>query len=700
MPPLARAWWLWVFLLAVGLRLGFLLIAQEPPLFAHPYHYYRGAFLIVEHPRPWHFIFTSDEWRAWGGVWTLAPLYFLFMAGTLELFGPNSLLPVHVVQCVFDAITAVLVGGLGRALAGRYGAWAGVAYAFYWPAVELPSRLLTENVQTVLLVAAIVALARGAEQDAAGRSGRRWSIAGGLLLGVSALARAVGLAFLPFVALWRLIGTARRTEGRLAPRLRRGVLAAALVTLACLAPVAPWWARNVVVMGDPSPIESVSVYNVWANYAFVNEGRFAVQQMRINKEADPAGRRARAMQFAWQGLTRRPEAFPPKVWTNFKHFLRPEGLHTLLTLQQARSAWGHWAAVGLEDLLLLAALPPFLAFVLAGRPSPTRTIVLLWTGYYLLMVVVVFHNEIRYRSAVVPFLFAGAAGGLSLLGDPLARRRVRTVAGFAIGAALSAWVLNPYVGPALAEGRAQRVIAPAREAIAAGDLEAARARVLRAEATAPGSSRPWLAYGRWLAEARRPAEALDAFETAARGRPWLWVPKLVRPRLLEDAGRLAEVPAAVQQANGVAWAADPWLALEAAWREMPAPRTWQVQLGWDDHGAARDFLHPHGDRYRYTRGRATLRLVPPERAPAYDVTLDMGSPPPSPLAHPEVRVRVRGGAEATFTLAPESRAYRLRTPTPAGDELVVEIESPTWNRSDSFADQGVRVERMTVAPAR
>jgi hypothetical protein len=696
---LLGAWWLWVFALALGLRLGFLLVANEPPLFAHPYHYYRGALQIVEHPQPWRYVLASDQWRAWGGVWTLAPLYFVFMAGILELFGPDRLLPVHVAQCLLEAITAVLVGVLGRALAGRRGAWAGVVYAVYWPAVELPSRLLTENVQTVLLVGAIAALARGGEEEAAGRDGRRWSIAGALFLGISALARAVGFAFLPLVALWRFLGTFRASAGTAATRVRAAALAA-VVTLAGLVPVAPWWIRNVLVMGDPSPIESVSVYNVWANYAFVNEGRFAVQQLMINREEDAAGRRARALEFAWRGLSRRPEAFPPKVWTNLRHFLRPEGLHGFLLLEQWRPGWAHATAIGLEDLPLLLALPAFLAFVAAGRPSPTRTLVLLWTGYYVFMVVVVFHNEIRYRSAVAPFLFAGAAGGLALVADPDRRRRVRGAVAFALGAAVSAAAVWPYSGLALQAWRAQRLLAGTRQAVAAGEIEDARLRVVRASAAAPSSSRPWLLYGRWLAQAGRPAESLAAFEEAARRRPFLWVPRVVRPRLLDEAGRPAEIAASVKVANGVDWAADPWLALEAAWRELPAPRTWQVQMGWDDHGAARDFLHPHGDHYRWSRGRATLRVRPPEQAPAYDLTLDMGSPDPSPLAAPRITVAVRGGAAASFTLAREMRPYTLRTAAPPGGELVVELRAPTWNRSDGFADQGVRVDRMTVAPAR
>jgi hypothetical protein len=64
------------------------------------------------------------------------------------------------------------------------------------------------------------------------------------------------------------------------------------------------------------------------------------------------------------------------------------------------------------------------------------------------------------------------------------------------------------------------------------------------------------------------------------------------------------------------------------------------------------------------------------------------------------RVSVRGGSEAAFTLDREVRPYTLRTPAPPGGELVVELRAPTWNRSESFADQGVLVARMTVAPAR
>ena len=78
-----------------------------------------------------------------------------------------------------------------------------------------------------------------------------------------------------------------------------------------------------------------------------------------------------------------------------------------------------------------------MVFVVAGRPSPARRLILTWCAYYLLMVVVVFHNEIRYRSAFVPFAFAGAAGGAMLLASAAERGAVAGAPGR--GARARAW---------------------------------------------------------------------------------------------------------------------------------------------------------------------------------------------------------------------------------------------------------------------
>jgi len=113
----------------------------------------------------------------------------------------------------------------------------------------------------------------------------------------------------------------------------------------------------------------------------------------------------------------------------------------------------------------------------------------------------------------------------------------------------------------------------------------------------------------------------------------------------------------------------------------------------------RGFLHPRTD-HRWTRHRAWLRLIPVTVAPSYDITLAMGSPDPSPYRSPIVRVSADGNAPVPFTLAREVRPYTLRMPAPSGGPLVVAIEAPTWNLSEEPPEQGVRVDRMTVVPAR
>ena len=226
-----------------------------------------------------------------------------------------------------------------------------------------------------------------------------------------------------------------------------------------------------------------------------------------------------------------------------------------------------------------------------------------------------------------------------------------------------------------------------------------RARPSPRRAADPDAARPWLTYGRWLAEAGRKAEAIDAYQRAELRRPDHWTPRLVLPRLLRDAGRNEEADARLREAHRFSFDVDAWLALEVPWRELPPPRADEILLGRDDYGAVRGFLHPRND-HRWTRHRAWLRLVPVTTAAAYDVTVWMGSPEPSPNATPTVHVRADDGSGLAFVLSKEVQPFTFRAPAPQNGPLIVEIRAPTWNRSGEPPEQGVRVERMTVVPAR
>jgi hypothetical protein len=170
---------------------------------------------------------------------------------------------------------------------------------------------------------------------------------------------------------------------------------------------------------------------------------------------------------------------------------------------------------------------------------------------------------------------------------------------------------------------------------------------------------------------------------------------MVRPALLASLGRQDEASRAVTEANALSRHLDAWLALEVAWHHLPPPVTDEVRLGAGDYGAARGFTLPLPEG-RWTRHRAWLRLRPSSAAPAYDVTLWMGSPAPSPVEAPEVRVRVGDGPLERFTLTRDLAPYRIRIPAPARGVIRARLDASTWNRAREPAEQGVLVSRLTV----
>jgi hypothetical protein len=676
-----------LFLLALALRVAYLRVADDP-LLSTEYSYFQGGLAIADAPHALAYVLTSDAWRAWGGHWTVAPFYYLFLAAVFA-FGSRTVSSVLLLQCVLDAGVAVLVAILGRRLSPRFGAWAGLAYALFWPAVVMPSRVLSENLHTPLLVAGMLVLVLAAERSRNPATAHEGSIAaaGGFLVGLSALARAVSFAFLPLAALWRLALGGRGRLRSAALLLGSGVLA-----------ILPWWARNAFVIGDPVPIETLAYYNLYLHNSFVGGERVARRAHYIAREPTPQARRALAVRYAWLGWTEHPDAAAAKVARNIRHFFRPEGLYQWLGAEMPRSLGWHLGNVLLGDLLLAPAIFLFTVYLVAGPPSPGRSLLALWALYYLFLVVVVFNAEVRYRSALVPFVFAGAPAGLEALGGSAPRRKGLAVA---LGGLVAGTMVMAYARPAWQAARSAWALRGARAAIRAGDLAAARTTALQAANLDPLTVSPWLTFGRWLAEAGHPAEAIPAYREALSRRPSHWVARLALPSLLAETGRLDDAATLRREAESTLdeEGVNPGVALEGAWVWLAAPRTDEIRLGVTDYGAARNFLHDRG-AFRWTRHRASLRLLPRAPASSYDVILEMGSPPPSPTPEPEVDVWGPGKTHARFRLSPEIRAYALRVPAPPpGQPLQIDLEAPAWNVVDLPPDQGVRVDRMRVVPA-
>jgi 4-amino-4-deoxy-L-arabinose transferase-like glycosyltransferase len=671
-------WWAAVFLLALACRLGVLWYAHEPLLFGHQAHYFQSGLWLAEQPSLTGAVLKTTSWHDWRDVWTLPPLYPMFLALTFRVAGPH-LAVVQIVQCLFGAFASVLVAGIGRAASPRLGVWAGVAYAVYWSAVIDPGHTMTENLHTVLLLAGLYLLLRGHDR-------RRLALAGGFLIGLSALARAVSTLFVPLAGLWHA------TTATSPRRWRAGLLVAAAGAVA----IVPWTIRNLAFVDEPVLIESVSIYNLWRDNSFMDEDRLARQEQLIEKQPTVAGRRARALHYAWRGVTRHPGAFARKIWDNLLYLFRPVNLHGLLVGEWQQPGWKDVGSVLLDDGMMLAVLPLFLAFVAAGRPSPARRLILFWTAYYLFFLVVVFHVETRYRSALLPLLLAGAPAGFEAL-TPRAAGRVWRARSAALGGVLAvAYLLGPYASPAVQRLSSGAAVREMHAALDRGDSAGAAAAVRHAAERDPTAAGPWIEYGRRLAGQGRWEEAITAYREAAARRPHVWVGQVVLPGLLARAGRETEAAQALQDAHRLYWSLDPWLALEAAWQHLPPPAADEIHLGRDDYGAVRGFFHPRGD-HRWSHCHAELRLAPTVGAGEYEVTLWMGSPEPSPLAAPAVRVTA-GGTSVGFTLGRDIKPYAFRARSVEG-VVHVELAAPTWNRSDQPPDQGIRVDRLSLRPA-
>ena len=144
------------------------------------------------------------------------------------------------------------------------------------------------------------------------------------------------------------------------------------------------------------------------------------------------------------------------------------------------------------------------------------------------MVVVIFHNEIRYRSTLLPFALAGAAGGWALLRrrDGSAGACARPALGLGLVRPL---VVAPYAGPG---GRGSPLPArPERDARAAekGDA-AAQAASRRGDASGPRLRAALAPLRACAGPPRRSRGALAAYETARGRRAHVWVPSWCVPR--------------------------------------------------------------------------------------------------------------------------------------------------------------------------
>ena len=272
-------------LVALALRLGWVLNASLPPTPDDDYGYYRDVSLSC----------LQGDWT--GLIYTYYPWgYFLYLYALGRLFGPSLLLPL-VANAIIGSATTILVYAVARRfceernarLAGAiYALWPGV---IYWSAV-----FCTEIPHLLFLLAALLSLLVGL--DAKRRSGL-YLVAGGVLAGLAELIRPVSpLLLLPFVLYAGTRGNPQIESGDGAQK-KAGWRRAALALGAYLICLTSLLIAKSVVTGYPNFSTSQTLgANLASGLNWETRGAFSVEDGRIWYSEDPREANRRGIQVA------------------------------------------------------------------------------------------------------------------------------------------------------------------------------------------------------------------------------------------------------------------------------------------------------------------------------------------------------------------------------------------------------------------
>jgi hypothetical protein len=216
-----------------------------------------------------------------GYLWTRAPIYPLFVAAHLRLFG-DTLTPIYITQTILSLVNVALIYFLATYLATdehvsqfsilnsqfSIPTLAALLMAIYFPFALYAQVLLSETLFITLLLGGFLALAIWTQDQGPRTKGQpqrssfvfhlstfifqEWSLViAGVLFGLATLTRSLTLLFLPIVAVWVLMHSKNReprAENRLSPDpglgSRFSVLCSLFFVLCALLTIAPWTIYN------------------------------------------------------------------------------------------------------------------------------------------------------------------------------------------------------------------------------------------------------------------------------------------------------------------------------------------------------------------------------------------------------------------------------------------------------------------------
>jgi 4-amino-4-deoxy-L-arabinose transferase-like glycosyltransferase len=183
-----------------------------------------------------------------GPTAVLSPVYAYLLAGVFWLLGPHtpaSVMTALAINSLFSALTCIPVFLLARRCFGdRVAKWAGWLWAFSPYGIYYGADWAWTTCLLTLLLCCLFLIALKLED-----SGRLLDWIGfGLLTGFAALTEPVALSVVPFLGAWTCYRRHRET--------RTWMLPGAVATLALLAALSPWVARNYEIFHQFIPVRS------------------------------------------------------------------------------------------------------------------------------------------------------------------------------------------------------------------------------------------------------------------------------------------------------------------------------------------------------------------------------------------------------------------------------------------------------------
>lgn len=635
-----------------------------------------------------------DRW-----IWLRPPGYPLFLAGWLRLADGDLRAPL-IAQAAIGAATIALAAALAATLWGRRAAIVAAWWAALDPSLIFYTRLLhSELLYTALLTVAAIALVRYAAPGATWRPIAAAAVAAGL----AALCRPAIVVALPFVALWAAL---RRPAGAGVPggglrawaRARAtGLRHAALLLLLVAAVIAPNAIHNWAKYRRFIPLDTTLAY------IFVLDHRDPAQTKEEVVAAlaaipNPADRQSYALRAGLAWIAANPGQAAAQAYAGLR-VIWGEPIYVIEAVEKRRGLPDGWRitteALGTLNWLLLVPL------AIVGVRRAARADPLIPLGAIAALAptigVALSHPENRYLLPSLPIMIAVAAGAFPRAApadpDP-ARARRRTLVALALVALflVNYWQISNVGARQRLAVSGHWLLARAAERVGATDVALAQYDAMAAwdgRLAEPDERRAAIAHR------RGDDDAALALALRAVGRD----PFALRARVL--AAQLYLARGQPGEAARLVGGAGPTLpdALAWAWDHPVGRPPAALALDGTDLGFARDFYGAEsggGRPFRWSAGRAAVRLAPPPGARSLVLTLASPRPPEEPPA--TVAVRANGRALGTVVVRREVGWNDLSLTLPAdladGRELTVELDAPTIRVPGDRRALGVAVARV------